>query len=241
MQTFPAPEFTDRAHALQQHIRDRDEQRAHDHQDLLAFVQTVMTNYRADIGIEPYWTVESRICCPDEMSEAEACIWWDTDLWYARMLLRCDVPDPLVYNLVAHELYELLHWRTGECFRQLADHVQENALVIHLKQEHLKARNQEIEIEVQQFLSGMHRPYHLLGPYEYTNRHKRIATVPDGQAEQTQSLSSKVIQDRQQQRTRPVPKVQLMPYLPISIPVPIYDCPTGDQPTIVVRKEVTML
>jgi hypothetical protein len=133
-----------------------------DHELLLDGMLEVIINHRTSIGVESSWVLEPRICCVDEMPTQEGAIWWDAEVRYARMLVRCDLPPALFVWVIVHELYELLRWETADTFMTLAVRSRINRQFNrYLQETYRAARNREIELLVCRHL-GYRRPGHLM-------------------------------------------------------------------------------
>jgi hypothetical protein len=160
------------------------------HLPILAVATHLVTLHRDTIGIEPIWTIEVRICCPEEMPESEASIFWHAEVWYARMMVRCDVPEDLLSWLVIHELMELQRWRSTDLVHNALESAKiwstTSVLWTIYAQRLNEARNQEVELAVSMYMQGERRPLHLDGHYTYRNVHqhtpKRPITQPLGKS-----------------------------------------------------------
>lgn len=108
------------------------------HQRIGANVEDLIAGARDRVGIESAWSIEVRVCCPEELPGAEASIWWNAELFYARLFLRCcsssgsevmgrdgkrgkceRLPHAFVEWLVYHELCELQMWRTSSLAQEI--------------------------------------------------------------------------------------------------------------------------
>lgn len=118
--------------------------------------------FRKRVGLEEIWSIEVLICCPEseEVQTAEASVWWDAEVWYARMLLRCNLPPALFEWCVVHELCELQRWRSASCYLESHQLLLPGEQSSRLLEQYRQARNQEIELQVSALL-GHRRPYHL--------------------------------------------------------------------------------
>jgi len=99
--------------------------------------------------------------CPVDMPEHEGSIWWDENCWYARLMVRCDLPLELVKWIIVHELLELQDWRQASVVLGMLVEIQPANFKEHMEQLFRAARDQGIEQRVRLFL-GQPRPYHLV-------------------------------------------------------------------------------
>jgi hypothetical protein len=121
-----------------------------------------INQHRDRIGLDTSWVIDPRVCCPQEMPGQEGSIWWDAQVSYARVMLRCDLPAALRLWVVVHELYELLLWETGDLFMTTCEYAtRAQRFQTHLQQEYQSARNRQIERLVYRHL-GYKRPGHLV-------------------------------------------------------------------------------
>lgn len=132
------------------------------HEQVTRDVEHHIARLRRRVGLEDIWSVEVRIACPVEMEDAEACISWDAEVWYARMSLRCTLSPLLLQWCVCHELCELQRWRSANCFLEVYAHLLEGDSTTRLLAEYRVARNQEIELTCAGIL-GHRRPAHIVG------------------------------------------------------------------------------
>ncbi len=117
-----------------QELLKRDESPAHqrEHRSREIYIAQCIEAYRSSLGVDHDWSIECRVMCPVDMPEHEGSIWWDENCWYARLMVRCDLP------------LELVKW-----------------IIEHMEQLFRAARDQGIEQRVRLFL-GQPRPYHLV-------------------------------------------------------------------------------
>lgn len=144
---------------------DKDEERNRrqkHHEQVTRDVEHHIARLRRRVGLEDIWSVEVRIACPVEMEDAEACIFWDAEVWYARMSLRCTLSPLLLQWCVCHELCELQRWRSANCFLEVYSRLLEGEDSQRLLAEYRVARNQEIELTCAGIL-GHRRPAHIVG------------------------------------------------------------------------------
>lgn len=129
---------------------------------------SLVEKHRASLGIEPNWTIDPVVLCPADLKNHEAVIWWDAEVYYARLYVRCTIPSQFLEWLVLHELCELAYWRTTGYIQQLIESVgyrgslekrQQTQEI--LKREGQRMRNQEIEWRLYG-LTGRRRPDHLM-------------------------------------------------------------------------------
>lgn len=121
-----------------------------------------MEQYRQEVGVEGIWSIEIRVCCPEDMGSHEASIWWDAELWYARMMLRCSLSQPMMEWLVCHELYELQDWRQANSLSEMVQQLLPGETTDQLIERWRIGRNQAVEERVYALL-GHRRPYHIMG------------------------------------------------------------------------------
>jgi hypothetical protein len=130
-----------------------------------SLVEHVIKNYRQGLGIEEIWKIDVQVCCPEQLPQAEASIWWDAECWFARLHVRCNLSGEFLSWLVLHELCELQAWRTSSFALQLIDQYplrlprREDYRAAY-KREWQRLRNQEIEWRIFG-LTGQRRPEHL--------------------------------------------------------------------------------
>lgn len=153
--------------------------RAHSrmHNKLTVFVENLVAGARERLGIEPVWSIEVCVCCPQDLPQAEASIWWHAELYYARLYIRCShahpktkrfqtIPDEIVSRLVYHELCELQAWRTTNFMREILGSylwqlkADQGKQITELQEKWQIARNQEIEARLYGLL-GTRRPGYL--------------------------------------------------------------------------------
>lgn len=151
-----------------------------EHAPVYREVQNALEACRSIVGLEPDWTIDVRILCPDELIDSEAAIYWHAEVWFARLMVRCDAPSDLIPRLVLHELLELQRWKTTDntCKQLALAKVTEYGEVWRLfEQEQKEMRNQEIEQMVTALL-GQSRSHHLSAPFEYRNVHSSLPGFP---------------------------------------------------------------
>lgn len=140
------------------------------HERLEDWVRDLIRGARDRLGVESAWSITPEICCPATLPSVEASIWWDAEVFYASMQIRCDVPDHLVSWLVYHELCELQMWRSTTFLQDMLANLlpvgsgRGMRLAYQRRQTYLRQwrhqRNQEIECRIVGLL-GQHRPAHL--------------------------------------------------------------------------------
>lgn len=143
------------------------------HNKLSAYVDDLVAGARDRLGIESVWSIEACVCCPQDLPQAEASIWWHAELFYARLYIRCShahpktrrlqtIPNEIVSWLVYHELCELQTWRTTnfvqDMIRDYTAGLSKSALA--LQEQWQVVRNQEIEGRLVGLL-GTRRPGYL--------------------------------------------------------------------------------
>jgi hypothetical protein len=138
------------------------------HQLVRATAESVIKTYRQRMGIEEAWSIEVQVLCPSYLPQSEASIWWDAEVWFARMHLRCGLSAEFLTWLILHELYELQAWRSGafslqllESLRDTSRHRASLSSRETMKREWQRLRNQEIEWRIYG-LTGCRRPDHLM-------------------------------------------------------------------------------
>lgn len=153
------------------------------HNKLTTTIDNLVAGARERLGIESVWSIETCVCCPQDLPQAEASIWWHAELFYARLYIRCShvhpktkrlqtIPTEIVSWLVYHELCELQTWRTTNFVNELAqtfvDECEVNPNYKDQRLHHLRniqekwqvVRNQEIEGRLVGLL-GTRRPGYL--------------------------------------------------------------------------------
>ena len=68
-----------------------DKRRNHErvHARLKVHIEDLIREARERLGIETVWSIETCVCCPEDLPNAEASIWWHAELFYARLYIRC--------------------------------------------------------------------------------------------------------------------------------------------------------
>lgn len=156
------------------------------HHKLEAEIQALLPGARERLGVEPVWSIEICVCCPEDLPQAEASIWWHAELFYARLYIRCShqhhktrktqrISDQIIKRLVYHELCELQTWRTVNFVRELMQsHIRlletprkepnYAEVACNLQEQWQLVRNQEIESRLYGLL-GDRRPEYLERDY----------------------------------------------------------------------------
>lgn len=124
------------------------------------YVGALIERYRGRVGLDVYWSIEVRVLCPGEMVEHDADIWWQAELWVARVCVRCDLHAALLKWVVIHELYELQDWGQAQAAIDLVNQIypESNDMRETYLDQTKRARNQAIEQRVAALL-GHRRPY----------------------------------------------------------------------------------
>lgn len=130
------------------------------HSRIGKYVGALIERYRGRVGLDVYWSIEARVLCPGEMVEHDADIWWQAELWVARVCVRCDLHAALLEWVVIHELYELQDWGQAQASIDLLGLVypDEGETRTWYLDQTKRARNQAIEQRVAALL-GHRRPY----------------------------------------------------------------------------------
>jgi len=132
------------------------------HADLMNFLTQKLPVYRLHVGIEEVWACDLRVVCPPALAGREACVSWDSEVWFARLSFRCDLSLELADWDLYHELCELQTWRTANLFVDVCESsVVRFTLLSQMQEQYRIARNQEIEWRIYG-ITGMHRPGHLV-------------------------------------------------------------------------------
>lgn len=150
------------------------------HKEGVSYVDALIREYRADLGIEPSWKIIPQMVCAHALGGRNALLTWHLDYWQAVLTVRCNLSDDQILWEVVHELYELQRYRTGHLFLTLLGQLsgdQQEVASIFLDAYRL-ARNQEIELACQQCLKRVR-------PLDIT-----VYGVPDGGSELIQILES---------------------------------------------------
>lgn len=151
-------------------MTERTDQHWQEHAQAEARIRAIIVQSRDLIGLESAWSIELCVLCPERLPEHEASIWWDAEYFYARIHIRCGLPEDLECWLVKHELCELQQWRTGNAFWKLLDRLYPRERLLHpralrereqLQRAWMMERNQEIECRLYGLL-GQRRPGHLM-------------------------------------------------------------------------------
>jgi hypothetical protein len=140
-------------------IDGREDMVLESHEAVQAYCEETIRIWRSRVGIETVWSVEVDVHCPAEMGVHEASIWWDAEVWYARLEVACTFDVPMLEWLVVHELVELRRWRTSSHFFEVHLLLVEGEDRDRLLRQYHLYRNQEVEAEVYQLL-GRRRPFH---------------------------------------------------------------------------------
>lgn len=132
------------------------------HDQIAAWMYDAIRNNRDSIGLDPAWAIEGRVVCQEELPHQEGVIWWDAEMKYARMLIRCDLPNGLMLWVLHHELYELLLWETADLYMTTSIRARlPRQFGTYLQEQYRAARNRQIELLLYRHL-GYRRPGHLM-------------------------------------------------------------------------------
>lgn len=140
--------------------QERAYQRVH-HASLREQVMRHIQRLRRRVGLEEIWSIDVLVCCPQDLPEAEASIWWHEEVWYARLQVRCTLSPLLLEWCVCHELCELSRWRSANCFLAVHERLLSGDETTRLLEQYRLMRNQEIELQVAALL-GHRRPAHIV-------------------------------------------------------------------------------
>jgi len=150
-----------------------DEKHVRAHQQLKKNVEQLLDEERYGIGIEDVWKIEVSVCCAEKLPYHEASIWWDSEIYYAWLHIRCEFVDSvdMIRWLVLHELCELQMWRSGNFMLELLDRLYPANRVGKypavarqretLGRQLIQVRNQDIECRLYGY-TGSRRPEHIM-------------------------------------------------------------------------------
>lgn len=141
----------------------------HDHAQIGEWAQDLILDNRDVVGIDRHWSIHVEVTDPDTIFQhAEGLISYDEEVYYGLITVRCDLPYDLLEWIVIHELFELKRYKSASAIQdwyhfQLREYDEELVRQQRVERYYrawMKARNQEIEEEVYQYL-GHHRPMHM--------------------------------------------------------------------------------